>query len=95
MSTNAHNITAAEAFFHMAPTTLVSFIADLDQHTAVFTDATTRSLLTMALEALYANVGRTDAIQMMAEADISASNPIIERMVDEWLEIDAEQPAYA
>lgn len=95
MSTNAHKITAADAFFRMAPTTLVSFIADLDQHTSAYADATTCSLLTMALEALYANVGRTDAIQMMAEADISASNPIIERTVDKWCEIDAEQPAHA
>lgn len=95
MSTNAHKITAAEAFFYMTPKTLIGFIADIDQCTTVVADATTRSLLTMALEALYANVGCTDAIRMMAEADINASNPIIDRMVDEWCEIDAEQPAYA
>jgi hypothetical protein len=93
MSSNTRNITAESMFSCMTPTTLVSLIADLDEYSAIARTAekrTVASLITMAMEALYATIGSSEAIQMLAEAEVSASNPTIERIVDEWLEIDAE-----
>lgn len=93
MSSNTRNIHAEAVFSYMTPATLVSFIVDLDESSAIARTAERRtidSLITMAMEALYALVGRSEAIQMLAEAEVSASNPTIERMVDEWLEIDTE-----
>lgn len=93
MSSNTRNIHAETVFSYMTPATLVSFIADLDESSAIARTAERRtidSLITLAMEALYALVGSSEAIQMLAEAEVSASNPTIERIVDEWLEIDAE-----
>ncbi len=84
MSTNLYRITAAETISRMRPTTLVDFIASLDFDGATL-DRTGASLLTAATEALIGIVGTSEAIEMLSEADVNASNPIIERIFQEQL----------
>lgn len=90
MSTNTYTITAADAMHMMTPATLVSFIGDLTAHYAVFGSDIYRSLITAATEALVANAGADDAIRMMADAEIDASNPQIEAVLAEWAGQEAQ-----
>lgn len=84
MSTNTYTITAADVMAHMTPATLVAFIADLTEHYTNFGGAITRSLTTAATEALCATTGADEAIRMMADAEIDASDPQIEAVLAEW-----------
>lgn len=65
----------------MTPRTLASFIADLDNAPGDY-DQATLDLMQDALEALFGLVGRADAMALLSEYDVTASNPLVEAMVE-------------
>ena len=61
---------------HMTPTTLAAMIADLDGAPGDY-DPTTLAIMEMALAELFANVGRIEAIELLAAHNVSATNPLV------------------
>jgi hypothetical protein len=87
MSSDLYRISADEVIERMRPTTLIDFIVMLDNlHAIDELDSVEATLLAAAAEALIAIVGTSEAIGMMADADIDAENPIIERILSEQAE---------
>lgn len=70
-----------DIFTRMTPETLASFIIDLD-NASCDEDPVTLDIMLEALDELFANVGREDAIHMLAEHDINANHPLVAAMVD-------------
>lgn len=90
MSTRIYKTPATEMLSRMSPATLVSFIRDMDNGFARDMDngfarsSLDEALLTAATEALFGNAGAADAIAMLGDAEINASDPIIAAVVEEW-----------
>lgn len=82
MSTRICKTPATEMLSRMSPATLVSFIRDMDNGFA--RSSLDEALLTAATEALFGNAGAADAIAMLGDAEINASDPIIAAVVEEW-----------
>ena len=64
----------------MTPKTLASFIADLDE--SCDGDGITLAIMLEALDKLFANVGRADAMHLLAAHNINANHPLVAAMVD-------------
>ena len=71
-----------DVFSRMKPSTMVAIIADLDDmNPEDYTDVD-MSILHEAVETLIALVGVHDAIEMLAEAEVCAENPVIDAAFD-------------
>lgn len=72
---------ANDILTRMTPNTLAAFIADLDNAPGDY-DPTTLAIMGMALAELFANVGRIEAIDLLAAHDVNATNPLVAAAFD-------------
>ncbi len=85
VTTPTRTLTVEDVFTRMTPYTIAAFIADLDGQFGDLDNATL-ALMRMAIDALGGLVGKAEAISILSEYDVNASNP----MVAAWIDGDEE-----
>ena len=82
------NTTTMQAVFgHMTPTTVAAMIADLDEGMADELSSDEMYVMQFAIDTLFGLVGPQEAIDMLADLEVTAANPLVADAVDEWTEV--------